>query len=294
MAEFEDRFWTSSDGLRLHARDYAPARDGPDAGKLPVVCLHGLTRNARDFEAVAPRIAARGRRVIVMDVRGRGRSERDPRPLNYHVGTYATDVLSGLEALGESRAVFIGTSMGGLITMVLAGIRGGAIAAAVLNDVGPQLDPDAVARIGAYVGASPPVETWADAVAYVRGTNGLAFPDRADDDAFWDGFARRLFHADDSGRPTLDYDPDIAAPFRQAPTGPAPDLWPMFAALTTGRPTLLIRGGISDLIPADAAAKMREVAPDMAYAEVPNVGHAPMLDEPEAWMALGAFLERVE
>ena len=290
---FEDRWWTSQDGLRLHARDHAATDGGPDAGKLPVVCLHGLTRNARDFEDLAPWIAARGRRVIAMSVRGRGQSGRDPQPLNYHPGTYAQDVLAGLESLGVSRAVFVGTSLGGLVTMVLSAIKGEAVAAAVLNDVGPELNPEAIARIGAYVGQTPSIANWAEAADYVRGTNGLAFPAHAGNAGFWNTFARRLFRSDEAGNPVLDYDPDISAPFRQAPTGPAPDLWPLFAGLAKDRPLLLIRGAISDLLLSEAAAKMRQVAPAMTVVEVPNVGHAPNLDEPEALAAIDTFLGQV-
>ena len=135
---FTDFFWTSYEGLPLHARDYAAVEE---TEKLPVICLHGLTRNARDFEDLAPRIAAMGRRVLAVDVRGRGLSARDPNPMNYHPGTYAADVISLLAAAGIERAVFVGTSMGGLITMVLTSIKPEAIAAAVLNDVGPELSP---------------------------------------------------------------------------------------------------------------------------------------------------------
>lgn len=288
---YQDRWWRSADGdLRLHARDYAAV--GEERG-LPVVCLHGLTRNARDFEALAPWIAARGRRVVAMDVRGRGESDRDPQSMNYHPGRYAEDVLAGMESLGFDRAVFVGTSMGGLITMVLAHVRDHAVAAAALNDVGPQLNPEALVRIAAFVGVQPDVASWDDAVAYTRGINGLNFPGEHDD-RFWEVFARRLFRVDASGRPVLDYDPEISAIFRVAPTGPAPDLWPAFRNLAQKRPTLLIRGALSDLLLQDAAERMRAEAPEMAYAEVPGVGHAPLLDEPESLAALAELLDRAE
>lgn len=283
-----DLFWPSADGLRLHAVDY-PA-PGPRA---PVICIHGLTRNARDFEALAPKIAASGRRTIAVDVRGRGGSDRDPVPANYHPGLYAMDIAALLDDQGIERAVFVGTSMGGLITVVLAALRPEAIAAAVLNDVGPELSPVGIARISSYVGQGGPVETWADAAAYIRSINAAAFPQASD--AEWDAFARRTFREDESGRPVLDYDPAIAAAFRpdpDAPPAPPPDMWPLFRALTAGRPTLLVRGALSDLIDEAIAAKMREAAPGMAYAEVPNVGHAPMLTEPPAWAAIEALLAR--
>lgn len=285
MAPFRDITWRSADGLTLHARDY-PA----PGGKLPVICIHGLTRNSKDFEELAPRIQRLGRRVIAVDVRGRGQSDWDPNPMNYHAGTYVADVIGLMAHEVIPQAIFIGTSMGGLITMAMSTIAPQAIAAAVLNDVGPELSPVGIARINGYVGQARPIETWEDAAAYAKATNGAAFPDMPEED--WARFARRVFR-EEGGKPVLDYDPDIALAFRPppgAPPAPLPDLWPLFTALTTGRPTLLIRGGASDLIDETIAAKMRQAAPRMAYAEVPRVGHAPMLTEPQAWSAIEAFL----
>ena len=285
MTAFADRSFTSADGLQLYARDYAPA-SGP--AKLPVVCLHGLTRNSRDFEEVAPWIAERGRRVLAVDVRGRGRSARAPDPMTYQPPVYAGDVQALLLQAGISRALFVGTSMGGLITMVLAAMNPAVVAGAVINDVGPELAAPGLARIMGYVGGEKrPVQTWEDAAAFARDINGVAFPDA--DDAHWTKFARRIFREQD-GRPVLDYDLDISAPFTAAPAGPVPDLWPLFAGLATGRPLLLVRGGLSDLLDTDIAGRMRAAAPAMAYVEVPRVGHAPMLTEPEAQAAIERFL----
>jgi pimeloyl-ACP methyl ester carboxylesterase len=286
MADHIERFWTSGDGLTLFARDYAGAA-GP--AKLPVLCIHGLTRNSRDFEDVAPWIAAQGRRVLAVDVRGRGRSARDPHPLNYQPPVYAGDMLALMGQAGIARAVFVGTSMGGLITMTVGAINPAAVAAAVLNDVGPELSPVGLGRIMGYVGGGKPVESWEDAAEYARSINGVAFPSAGPE--FWPAFARRIFR-EEGGRVALDYDPEITAPFRQAPTGPLPDLWPVFTAFAAERPTLLVRGGISDLIDEGIAARMREAAPAMDYAEVPDVGHAPLLSEPEAQAALADFLSR--
>jgi len=287
MTDFADRFWTSADGLNLYARDYAGAAG---AAKLPVICIHGLTRNSRDFEDVAPWIAARGRRVLAVDVRGRGRSDRDLNPQNYQPPVYAGDVVSLMMQAGIGRAVFVGTSMGGLITMVLAAMNPLAVAGAVLNDVGPELSPVGLARIMGYVGEQKPIANWTEAAQFAASINGVAFPGAPPE--HWAAFARRIFRETENGL-QLDYDPDITAPFRAAPTGPAPDLWPVFAGLANGRPTLLIRGGISDLVDAEIAGRMREAAPAMAYAEAPNVGHAPMLTEPESQAALVEFLDRV-
>ena len=282
MSAFSDRYWTSSDGLRLYARDYAGA-DGE--ARLPVICLHGLTRNSRDFEDVAPPIAASGRRVLSLDVRGRGRSDRDPDAANYHVGTYAADVIALMDALGVARAVFIGTSMGGLITMTLAAIAPPRVAAGLLNDVGPELHSDGIARIASYVGKPAKIESWADAAAYARRTNDAAFPDRDED--FWLAFARRTLR-EEQGRPALDYDPAIASAV--APGTPMPDLWPLFAGFAAGRPVALVRGAISDLVTADIAARMRAAAPHLDVTEIPEVGHAPLLTEPEAAEAIARFL----
>ncbi|HYC73339.1 alpha/beta hydrolase [Brevundimonas sp.] len=283
---FADRRWTSPDGLCLYARDYAAA-SGP--AKLPVIAIHGLTRNSADFEAIAPLIAQSGRRVLAIDVRGRGLSDRAPDPMTYQPQSYAHDVLALLEQAGFARAVFLGTSMGGLITMALAAIRSKVIAAAILNDVGPEVAKEGLARIAAYSGQPVDTPTWADAAAYSRRINEVAFPHYTDAD--WDAFARRTFRIGTEGAPVLNYDPDIAVPIRAAgPRALVPNLWPMFNRLAKARPVLLVRGQTSDLLSEAIAAKMRKRAPKMDYVEVPGVGHAPMLDEPEAKAAIFPFL----
>ena len=290
MSQPVSRWWTSSDGLRLHARDYAGA-EGP--AKLPVIALHGLTRNSRDFENVAPYIAATGRRVMAADVRGRGLSDRDPRPMRYLPTTYAKDVLELMDQAGVARAIFMGTSMGGLITMTVALMKVKAIAGAVLNDVGPEVARAGLMRIASYIGQpAQAVDTWADAADYARRTNAIAFPDRPPE--FWDAFARRAFREDTTGKPVLDYDPDISAPIKAAgPKALTPNLWPFFNRLAKHAPTLLVRGATSDILDDAIAAKMRRKVKSLAYAEVPGVGHAPMLDEPEAKAAITEFLGRL-
>lgn len=283
---YADRRWTSPDGLSLYARDYAPA-DGP--AKLPVIAIHGLTRNSADFDAIAPLIAASGRRVLAIDVRGRGLSDRAPDPMTYQPPNYAKDVLALMQQAGIERAIFLGTSMGGLITMALAAIKSRVVAGAIINDVGPEVAKEGLARIAAYTGQPVEIHSWAAARDYVRRNNAVAFPDR--DDAFWDAFARRCFREGTEGAPVLDYDPDIAVPIRAAGAKAlVPNLWPFFRRLTRGRPTLLVRGGTSDLLSEDIAARMRRAARKMAYVEVPDIGHAPMLDEPEARSAIFQFL----
>lgn len=289
MTGFSDREWTSAEGLKLYARDY-PGASGP--ARLPVICLHGLTRNSKDFEAVAPYIAASGRRVLAPDVRGRGRSARDPRPMNYQPATYARDILALTEALGVSRAVFVGTSMGGMITMALAALQPRLVAASVLNDIGPEVAKPGLMRIAGYAGGGGAIDTWDDAVAYSRRINETAFPDLGDDE--WRAFARRIFRTGADGKPTLDYDPDISAPIKAAgPKALTPKLWPFFRKLAKDRSVLLVRGGRSDLLDLSTVAKMKKAAPDMAYVEAPGVGHAPMLTEPPVKDAIISFLDKV-
>ena len=283
---FAERRWTSPDGLSLFARDYAAA---PGPAKLPVIAIHGLTRNSADFEVIAPLIAQSGRRVLAIDVRGRGRSDRAADPMTYQPVNYAHDVLALMDQAGIARAVFLGTSMGGLITMALAAIRSKVIAAAIINDVGPEVAKEGLTRIAAYSGQPVDTPTWAEAAAYVKQHNAIAFPHHTDAD--WDTFARRVFRIGTEGSPELDYDPDIAVPIRAAGSKAlVPNLWPMFGRLAKARPVLLVRGETSDLLSEAIAAKMRKRAPKMDFVEVPGVGHAPMLDEPEAKAAIFPFL----
>jgi pimeloyl-ACP methyl ester carboxylesterase len=236
-------------------------------------------------------IAGWGRRVIMPDVRGRGQSGRDPDPRNYQPKIYARDVIEMMSEFGIDRAVFLGTSMGGIITMTMMAIRPHAVAAAILNDVGPAIAPDGIARILSYVGKPIDIRNWDDAADYVRKINAVALPDYDDED--WRRFARRTFR-DEAGAPALDYDPTITVPLATPPSKLS--LWLagyLFRRLTRKRPTLLIRGQLSDVITADIADRMQRMAPAMKRVDVPGVGHAPMLTEPEAVDAIEQFLRTV-
>lgn len=290
VGAFKDITFDTVDGLQLYARDYAPLL--PQTG-APVLCLHGLTRNSKDFESVAPRIAALGRRVIVPDVRGRGRSAYDPDPAHYVPTVYAQDVLTLLDKLGLEDAVFVGTSMGGIITMVVGALAPNRIAAAVLNDIGPRLNTSGLSRIGAYVGRTPPLENWEQAIDAVRALGGSAYPTRADDGAFWEAFTRRTFRAREDGKIVTDYDSNIALAFTDPETSTPVDLTPLFQALAA-KPMLSLRGALSDLLSPEIVAYMKSLKPDLEAVEVPDVGHAPMLDEPQAWDALLDFLARAK
>lgn len=285
-----ERRWKAADGSSLFARDY-PAAAG--AARLPLVCIHGLTRNSRDFEEVAPWIAAQGRRVLAVDIRGRGRSDWSADPMRYQLPTYAADMLAMLDQLGIARAHFLGTSMGGLITLLLSARRMRAVAGAILNDVGPEIDAGGIERIAAYAGKQAVIENWDDAIRYVKRTSEVAFPDFTDAD--WRRLAGKSFVEDAEGRPVLDYDPDISVPLSQKPVPRKSWLASiLFRRLARRRPVLLVRGGISDILSAPIAARMRRAAPKMAYAEVPGVGHAPLLTEPAAQRAIADFLAGVD
>lgn len=284
MSNFAERRWTSRDGLTLYARDYAGSSGSP---ALPVVCLHGLTRNSSDFEDVAPFIAGLGRRVIAPDVRGRGQSGWDPDPRNYVPRTYARDVLELLDRLGVGRAIFVGTSMGGIITMMLAARHRRRIAAAVLNDVGPEVAAEGIARIQSYAGKPVTLASWADAVAYARAINEPALPHLTDED--WERFAERTF-ARDGDRPVLRYDPAITAQLNAGKAKASSAIaWLLFRRLARRRPILILRGETSDILSRRTAHRMQAVAPTVKLAEIPAVGHAPMLDEPAARAALESF-----
>lgn len=287
-SHYAERHWTSRDGLNLYARDYPGA---PEGDGLPVICLHGLTRNSKDFEEIAPRIAGWGRRVIVPDVRGRGQSDRDPSPKNYQPKIYARDVLEMMTALDISRAVFLGTSMGGIIAMTMMALRPRAVAAAILNDVGPEVAPEGIARILSYAGKPVEIHSWQDAADYVRLTNAVAMPHFGDDD--WEKFARRTFREGATG-PVLDYDPAISVKLGKPPGRMA--LWIaglLFRQLARKRPTLLVRGETSDIISPAIADRMQRVAPRLQRVDVPGVGHAPMLTEPAAVDAIDQFLRTI-
>ena len=284
MTHMTERWFESADGLRLYYRDYAP--EAP--GRLPVLCLPGLTRNSRDFEHVALRLR-RDRRVLCADLRGRGRSQHDPNWHNYHPGTYLGDLGRLLDHAGVERCVFFGTSLGGILTMLTAATQPQRVAAAILNDVGPEVDPAGLARIASYVGRYPPARTWSEAVAIVRATYEIALPDLTDEQ--WADYARRSY-SDVDGTPRLDMDPNIGEAVRAAPAAAAPDLWPVFAALASV-PTLVLRGAASDILSSATLDRMQEQKPDLVRVEVPNRGHVPLLDEPEAVSAIDTFLARV-
>jgi pimeloyl-ACP methyl ester carboxylesterase len=275
-------YWFDShDGLRLYSRVYASA-----AADAPVVlCLHGLMRNSRDFGALALQLAAR-HRVIVPDMRGRGLSARDPNFNNYQIPVYLQDVLTLLAGLGAAHASIIGTSMGGLMAMLLAVTQPKLVSRIVLNDVGPEVDPRGLERIRGYAGRAAPVRSWAEAAAQVRADYGSAWPDLSD--ARWDEIARLSYRANAQGVPEVDADPLIGEPLRNT-SAAAPNLWPFWGKLAQV-PTLAIRGAHSDILSAATLQRMQREKPDLQALTVANRGHAPLLDEPECVAGIERFL----
>lgn len=287
MAEpaYTEGEWTSSDGLTLRYRDY-PGR----GGRLPLLCIPGLTRNCRDFEPVAEAIAG-DRRVIAIDLRGRGQSDYARDPASYMPLQYLEDVVALLDQAGLDRVVAIGTSLGGILTMLLAMTAPERLAGAVLNDVGPEIEAKGLARIRDYVGQGRSFSTWMHAARALREQSGPAHPDFAISD--WLRMAKRLMVVGPGGRIVFDYDMKIAEPFHRA-DGTAPvDMWPAFRALE-GRPVLAVRGALSDILSAATLVRMEQEFDGLETVTIARVGHAPTLDEPAAQRAIACLLGRVE
>jgi pimeloyl-ACP methyl ester carboxylesterase len=285
-AHYEDRFWTSSDGLNLHYRNYPGPEDG--AG-LPVLCLHGLTRNARDFAALADDLSAK-HRVIVPEMRGRGLSDYAPLSDTYTPVTYVADVEKLLTEQGITRFIAIGTSMGGLMTMLMAHANPGRIAAVVMNDIGPEVDAAGLGRISGYVGQGRSYPTWVHAARGLEAAHAAAFPDFDLDQ--WLDLAKRTMVVTQNGRISYDYDMAIAEPFAKPGNAAPPNLWLAFEALRDV-PMLLVRGELSDLLSPDTVKQMGVRNPKLRSITVPRVGHAPTLDEPEVREAIHALLDAI-
>jgi len=275
------QFVTADDGVRL-------AYDVQGQG-VPLLCLPGLTRNMADFEPVVEAFAGRAQ-VIRMDFRGRGASDHAD-PATYQVPREAADVLALLDHLGLEKVVILGTSRGGLVALVLAAMARDRLAGVIFNDIGPEVAPEGLAHIMTYLGKAPAFRDFAEAAAAMAVQNAADFPGVTA--AQWEGFARRIFRQGAEGL-DLTYDPrlrEAAAP-AFAPDAVAPDLWPLFDALEAA-PLGLIRGVNSNILSSDTAAEMRRRRPDMAFADVPDRGHVPFLDEPEAQNVIRTVLEQV-
>jgi pimeloyl-ACP methyl ester carboxylesterase len=278
-------FVTAQDGLRLHVRSYGPRT----AAALPIVCLPGLARTGADFDVLATRLARDPegpRRAIALDSRGRGRSDYDRDPANYSLVVELSDLIAALTALGIARAVFVGTSRGGLLTMLLAVARPTAIAGCVLNDIGPVIDLKGLIRIKSYVGKLPQPASLRDAADILRGLFGSQFPKLNDDD--WAAFARRTFK-EAGGRIVPDYDVKLATTLEATDLGrPLPVLWKEFDALARV-PVMVIRGSNSDILSTATVEAMRTRRTSLDVVEVPDEGHAPLLTGENIIGCIAAF-----
>jgi pimeloyl-ACP methyl ester carboxylesterase len=284
MPPYENRYWWSNDGLRLHYRDYPGPADRP-----PILCLPGLTRNARDYHDLARRLSPHWR-VIAIDLRGRGDSGYAKDPMSYVPLTYVQDVEALLRELDVARYVAFGTSLGGIVAMLLAGTARERLAGLVLNDVGPEISPEGLSRIRGYVGKSNTWPTWLHAARAVAEANESVYPDFQLED--WLAMAKRLYRLNSAGRIALDYDMKIAEPFRVPGNEAGPDMWRALDGLKTV-PTLLVRGATSDVLAASVAERMAGVLEQGELLTIPATGHAPTLDEPEAIAAVDRLLARI-
>ncbi|PTQ09902.1 alpha/beta hydrolase [Sphingomonas oleivorans] len=283
-ARWTDGYWWSKDGLRLHYRDYPGPSDKP-----PILCLPGLTRNVRDFADVADRLAGSWR-LIVVEQRGRGESAYAKDPMSYVPLTYLQDVEALIDTLGLGHFIVFGTSLGGMLAMLLSATGPGRLAGALLNDIGPVLEIAGLTRIRSYVGRSGSWPTWVHAARALAEVQGASYPEYALED--WLVMAKRLCRLTSSGKIVLDYDMKIAEPFR-LPGDAAMDLWPALQSLE-GVPSLLVRGALSDVLSEETASEMVRRLPLMDYLTVPAVGHAPTLDEPPCRAAIDRLLDRIE
>ncbi len=278
---FETSFFYSDDSLRLYYRDYRTNTED----RVPVVCLHGLTRNSQDFEDIAGHLAQK-RRVIVPDFRGRGLSEYDEQWQNYHPHTYVNDTWRLLSHLNLNRVIILGTSLGGLVAMIMASQKPHMLQAVILNDIGPQVAPGGLERIRSYLGNVRNESRLDDAVNRAKEINQDFFPDFRD--KYWRRFVLRTYKVNAKNLYELAYDPNIVLALNQL-GGLPEDPWQYFNALKP-LPCLLIHGGLSDLLTADIVGKMRLVKPDLQYAMISRCGHAPVLNEPESIRAIDSFL----
>ena len=280
-------FITAPDGLNLHAREYGHR----DAATLPVLCLPGLARTTADFEPLADALSVNGRRVIALDYRGRGRSDYDPDPTKYSLPVELGDIIAVLTALDCEPAVFVGTSRGGILTMLMAAVRPTAIAGAVLNDIGPVLEVEGLMRIKGYVGKLPRATTFEAGAASLARLFGTQFTKLSDQD--WLDYAHRTFNKK-NGALVPNYDVALAKALDDLdPEKPLPDLWPQFAALGNV-PVMAIRGANSDLLSAATVDEMGRRHAELETLVVPDQGHAPLLAEADVIARIAEFVERCD
>ncbi len=286
---YRDIYFAARDGLRLHTRHY-PAKGG--ARRRAAVCLPGLTRNGRDFHDLAAALSnhpSGARDVYTIDYRGRGLSAFDPDWRNYTIQVETFDVLDFLTLSGLHRVAVIGTSRGGLIATLMAAVQPTSLGAVVLNDIGPVIEYDGLARITGYVGRMPLPISWSDAAKMVRDLNRRHFPEIRENQ--WEELARQWYNEED-GRPTHGYDPTLGNALSIL-DGPMPELWPAFEALKRV-PVLALRGENSDILSPQTVEMMRRRHPALASITVANQGHAPLLKDKQTIEAIQHFLSATD
>lgn len=286
MTDFTDVWYQSQDGLKLYARDYNQACP---TGSPVILCMHGLTRNSADFEEIANMLKSQYR-LVVVDQRGRGRSAYDPDSSRYTPATYVKDMFTLIDFLELNDIVLMGTSMGGLMSMIMHASDASKLKATIINDIGPDLSPAGIERIKGYLGQSEPLDNWFAAAEQTKRINQVAFPNEADD--FWLRFAKRIYIERDDGTIQLAYDPRIAEPFNQGDGAAEVDLWPMFNVMAQ-KPTLVVRGELSDLLSRDCVNKMMNISKNVSAVEVKGVGHAPFLNEADGLRSIQRFLAQL-
>jgi pimeloyl-ACP methyl ester carboxylesterase len=282
VTQYQDGFWWSKDGVRLHYRDYPGRKDRP-----PIICIPGLTRNARDFASVAERLSGDWR-VICVDLRGRGDSGFAKDPMTYAPLTYVQDLEALLAELKLKKFAVFGTSLGGILTMLLAASGPGRITGALINDIGPDIETTGMNRIRSFVGRSQSWPTWVHAARGISDAQGHCYPGY--DLSQWIAFAKRTCRLTAQGRVVFDYDMKIAEPMKVP--SEAIDLWPLYQALGDV-PVTILRGALSDLLSEATGKKMARLLSGAKLVSVPGVGHAPMLDEPASAKAIYALLRRI-
>jgi pimeloyl-ACP methyl ester carboxylesterase len=285
-AAFESLFVTATDGLKLHVRVYGK----PVPGRLPLLCLAGLSRNGGDFDVPARSLAGE-RQVIAPDYRGRGLSEWDEKWENYALPVELNDVLAVTAVLGLERCVFLGTSRGGILTMLMSAVRPNLIGGAILNDIGPVIEGTGLARIKSYLGKLPEPKNLDEAVALLKSIGASRFPGLTDDD--WRGQAASIWTEKD-GRLTASFDPALTRTLEQVSFDqPMPTLWPQFDGLAA-MPVMVIRGEHSDILTAETVEAMAARRPDLDILTVPGQGHAPLLTDAPTIGRIRAFAGRCD
>ena len=297
---YSEHRYPSKDGLSLYYREYG-------SSDKVIICLPGLTRNSKDFHDLATRLAT-DYRVLCLDFRGRGQSEHDPKWRHYHPGTYARDTWKLMDELSIEQFVVIGTSLGGLVEMIMSAQQGSRIKAIVMNDIGPEVNPVGITRILKNAGVKAEINNWQDAETRGKFMGAHAAPNMPEE--FWQQFARRTYRLNSNGIPELDMDPNIGVAIRKGVSlsnflvkirktgllkrigGVFIDPWDSFR--TVNMPCLVLRGDISDVLSEEIVQRMQAAKPDLKSAVIPNRGHTPLLDEPESLSAIDSFLNGLD